>query len=155
MEACQLYQSVNGCHACGLPGCWNTSERCTFIGGRREVHIDAQMGDSVPHVSQTCIRVFANGEEQHKGVRMLPHWWQDRSATIQIDGQAFTTGTASGENMNCLIDTLRQVLVGGLDWNVTLVGKRLEADFADVRPGDVLRCCRSLASGRVLTCTAK
>ena len=69
---------------------------------------------------------------------MQCRWERHHDVVVKVDGVSFRTGSASGANMNCLIDTLRQVVVGGVECNVQTVRDRIESDFPEVRPGDFL-----------------
>ena len=51
-------QKTFGCGACGTIGCWTQSPTCLFRGQNRSVHIDANLGPDVPHMSQISVRVF-------------------------------------------------------------------------------------------------
>ena len=80
----------------------------------------------MPHMSQTSIRIFADGAEQtHQ--RREAHWYDEhREIEVEIDGMKFSVGEACGDGCNCLIDSLRQVvLVGAV--NVALVREQLES----------------------------
>ena len=65
----------------------------------------------MPHLSETHIRILANGIEQMTA-RRRPFWYEGQVLEIVIDGQSYAMGSASGEGCNCLIDTLRQTLPG-------------------------------------------
>eukprot|EP00973_Karenia_brevis_P065957 9168474-Karenia_brevis.AAC.1 len=53
--------SSAGCNACGRADCWSTNPRCPFFGRQRFHDPGAQLGDNVPQMSQTNIRISANG----------------------------------------------------------------------------------------------
>ena len=72
-------------------------------------HPDADLGDHVPHMSQTNISIFADGVLRTRGAQR-PHWYKGRAVEIRIDDAFFGLGRASGDGCNCLIDTLRQKL---------------------------------------------
>ena len=59
--ACENLQRLKGCHACGTVGCWTTNSVCAFYNRHREHHQDADVGDNVPHMSQTCIEILKDG----------------------------------------------------------------------------------------------
>ena len=81
------------CSACDRYGCWEANPWCPFYGRCRESHADASMGDTVPHM-QGMIQVRRLGISFH-GAEMF-----------DIDGATFSLGGATGEDNNCLIDTL-------------------------------------------------
>ena len=137
-EACKEHQQRHGCHACDRIGCWTGSRTCQFYGRSRPSHVDASMGDNVPHMNETAVQIFISGAEFLKGARMRANWQRGRDVVVKVDGSSFHIGSASGGNMNCLIDTLRQVVAGGVDCNVQAVRDRIEREFHDVRPGDFL-----------------
>jgi hypothetical protein len=137
-EACKVQQRVHGCHACDRIGCWKRSRACPFYNRNRPNHVDASLGDNVPHMNETPVQIFLGGAELLKGAQMQSHWRKGRDIVVKVDGVCFNTGSASGANMNCLIDTLRQVVVGGVECNVQTVRDRIERDFPEVRPGDFL-----------------
>ena len=137
-EACKVQQRVHGCHACDRIGCWKRSGACPFYNRNRPDHADASLGDNVHHMNETLVQIFLGGAELLKGAQMQCHWRKGRDIVVKVDGVCFNTGSASGANMNCLIDTLRQVVVGGVECNVQTVRDRIESDFPEVRPGDFL-----------------
>ena len=57
VEACRLHQQRYGCHACDKKGCWTENRTCTFYRRSRANHVDASMGDNVPHISQTSVQI--------------------------------------------------------------------------------------------------
>ena len=67
------------------------------------------MGDTVPHITQTEVRVHGD--------------------IVFVDGQRYMRGHASGARNNCLIDTLRQQL--GLTVDCSVVRRGLQARFRD------------------------
>ena len=67
------------------------------------------VGDNVPHISETRIRIVADGVEQ-TAANKAPYWYQDKVLEIEVDGRSYHLGCASGDGFNCLIDTLRQAL---------------------------------------------
>eukprot|EP00973_Karenia_brevis_P094762 12424086-Karenia_brevis.AAC.1 len=48
-----------GYNACGRSDCWSTNPRCPFFARQRFQDPDARLGDNVPHMSQTHIRICA------------------------------------------------------------------------------------------------
>ena len=109
---CHFVQKKTGFHACGKIGCWNKNKLCVYFERVREVHLDATLGNNVPHCQGNFnIRVLEN--ESPVQTALLPlraDWWKFRNVVIEIEGDAFWMATASGLGCNCLIDTLRQVL---------------------------------------------
>ena len=137
-EACKEHQQRFGCHACGRIGCWTDSYACLFHGRNRARHVDASIGDNVPHMSQIALQVFEAGAEYLSGTRMHANWHRGHDVVVRVDGNSFHIGSASGTNMNCLIDALRQVVAGGIDCNVQAVRDQIEREFRNVRRGDFL-----------------
>ena len=109
---CKLLQQMRGCHACGITGCWAESRNCIFVGRSRVAHIDGTFGNNVPHFrGELNIRVLNNEVPVKMGPTPLPaDWWRLKNVVIEIDGDAYRMGSASGDGCNCLIDTLRQGL---------------------------------------------
>ena len=68
------------------------------------------MGDNVQHMSQTQIQIYSGNVECTQSKMMSDGWRRDRDVVVKVDGNCFRIGSASGFEMNCLIDTLRQVL---------------------------------------------
>jgi hypothetical protein len=106
------------CTSCDRPGHANNEDRqCAFYGrargqmARAPNHPDSGLGDTVPHISETRIRIPANGVEQTEAHRQ-PFWYQSQVLEIEVDGHAYHLGSASRAGYNCLIDTLRQRLPG-------------------------------------------
>ena len=126
------------CVACGRIGCWTQSRQCPFHGRSRSTHVDASMGDNVPHMFQRDVQVYVNGAQLLRGASLHRKQWGNRDVIVQVDSISFRIGTASGSNMNCLIDTLRQLVAGGVDCDVQHVRNRLECQFRSIRPGDFL-----------------
>ena len=100
--------------------------------------MDASIGDNVPHMSQIALQVFEAGAEYLSGTRMHANWQRGHDVVVRVDGNSFHIGSASGTNMNCLIDALRQVVAGGIDCNVQAVRDQIEREFRNVRRGDFL-----------------
>ena len=119
-----------------------TSPECPFFGRRRgeldwaPQHADAALGDAVPHMSETNIRIFADGVEQERSRPRL-YWYQHLAVEILVDNSYFGLGRASGDGCNCLIDTLRQKLPDVICC-VPEVRRRLEALHPEIIPGDYL-----------------
>ena len=104
------------CDVCDEPGCWRRNPGCPYYGRAPEDHPDAALGDNVPHMVQREIRF--------------------EGQTVFIDNQPFHRGLASGEDNNCLIDTVRQSLhvVGVSLANVRLA---LQSEFDTPGPARV------------------
>ena len=68
------------------------------------------MGDTVPHMRETRIVCTADGTGMHG--QQDANWWRAYADVRFVinDAQHFTIGHASGDQCNCLIDTLRQML---------------------------------------------
>ena len=69
------------CTSCDRPGHANNEDRqCAFYGRARDQmawapnHPDSGLGDTVPHISETRIRISANGVEQTEAHRQ-PFWY--------------------------------------------------------------------------------
>ena len=94
----------------------------------------------MPHISETRIRILADGVEQIAANR-APNWYRGHVLDIEIDGKGYHLGSASGDGYNCLIDTLRQVLPG-IMCNVAAVRSALEDRHrglhTEIIPGDYL-----------------
>ena len=157
-EGCQQFQIANGCHSCDWPGCWNdgqglkrslnASSSCEFYGRTREYHADASMGDGINHIRQTDITCTADGIVIDG--RCKPNWWTryDEVRFVVNHTEHFVMGTASGEECNCLIDTLRQQLQEHCDDNVRrqlqlhcdikTVREFVQAQDPDLMPGEYL-----------------
>ena len=78
----------------------------------------------MPRMNQLDIRVFVDGLQQ-AGAMEEPHWYEGRALEIYVNDVAFELGRASGDNCNCLINTLRQK-VPGIICNVAAVRATLE-----------------------------
>ena len=83
------------------------------------------MGDNVPHMSQTLVQIYDGDVEYTLDTVMCANWWHGRDVVVKVNGSCFRIGSASGFNMNCFIDTLRQVVHGGVDCNVQAVRNNL------------------------------
>ena len=69
---------------------------------------------------------------------MSANWRHGCDVVVEVNGSCFRVGSASGWNMNCLIDTLRQVVHGGVDCNVQDVRNHIANELRDVVPGAFL-----------------
>ena len=93
------------------------------------------MGDSVPHMRETVITCTADGNIMEG--RLSVNWWRTYTdVRLVVNGEHhFRMGTASGDECNCLIDTLRQQL--NLDCDIGAV----RAYVLDTNSWDLsLRC---------------
>ena len=103
-------------------------------------HPDSGWGNNVPHVSETHIRILADGVEQSAS-RKMPYWYRGKILDIELDGQSYYLGSASGDGCNCLIDTLRQA-IPGIICSVSTVRAALENRHrglpSAIAPGDFL-----------------
>eukprot|EP00973_Karenia_brevis_P003800 524555-Karenia_brevis.AAC.1 len=65
--------------------CWRQCATCAFIEKDRECYPDAQPGDNVPHMTQTNIEFYDNGQrlENISTQAMGVCWWK-RYAHVQI-----------------------------------------------------------------------
>ena len=106
-EECAEFQRAHGCHACDHKGCWLENPLCEFYERPRKPEPDAQLGDRVPHMRETRITCTADGTNVEGRLRV--NWWQNYTdVRFGINEEAeFSMGHASGEQCNCLIDTLR------------------------------------------------
>eukprot|EP00973_Karenia_brevis_P058550 8154673-Karenia_brevis.AAC.1 len=64
-----------GCNACGRSHCWTTNPMCPFFNRQRLNDPDAQLEDNVPHMTQTSIKIIADGVLQPTGPRSKANWW--------------------------------------------------------------------------------
>ena len=106
----------NRCNACGKVGCWRRHPQCTFFNRSPDDHPDALPGDTVPHIRQLSWRPL--GQSRQSGNEL-----------VEVEGRTFAVGFATGDDNNCLIDTLRQKLPG-LVCNLTDVRDLLQKHFA-------------------------
>ena len=138
------------CANCGKAGHASNSDRqCPYFGRARgdipwaQHHPDAALGDNVPHVSETRIRIVADGVEQ-TAARRAPYWYRGKVLEIEVGRRWYHLGSASGDGCNCLIDTLRQVLHGimGIMCSVVAVRAALESRHrglpTEIIPNDYL-----------------
>ena len=124
-EECAVSQRTNGCHACDQKDCWHMNSACEFFGRSRELHPDAEWGDTVPHFRETRITCTADGLEI-EGRHSLDWWKQYRDVCFSVDNvNHFDMGKASGDECNCLIDTLRQQMK--LDCDIRAVRNYVQA----------------------------
>ena len=138
------HRSDSSCAKCGCIG--HASHECpSFPLPRGQVegapnHPDCGWGDNVLHMSETCISIVADGVEQRAANR-APYWYRGQVLDIELDGQSYHLGSASGDGCNCLIDTLRQVLPG-IMCGVAAVRSALEDRHrglpTEIIPGDYL-----------------
>ena len=137
---CQLLQQRKGCHACDRKGCWNENPCCLFFRRSRDAHQDATLGNNVPHCrGELDIRVLEDEVAVPTGVTpMAADWWKDKNVVIEIDGDAYRMGKASGLGCNCLIDTLRQCL--NVSCNAAFIRKRLREKHLALLEGQGLLC---------------
>ena len=95
----------------------------------------------MPHISETRISIVAGGIEQRAAIR-TPYWYRGQVLDIEMDGQSYHLGSASGAGCNCLIDTLRQVVPGAIMCSVAAVRSALEDRHrglpTEIIPGDYL-----------------
>ena len=133
---CKLLQQMRGCHACGITGCWIENRNCTFVGRSRVAHIDGTLGNNVPHFrGELNIRVLDNENPVKMSRTILPaDWWLWQNVVIEIDGDRYRMGSASGNGCNCLIDTLRQAL--DVVCNVDQIRHLLHQKYAKLREGE-------------------
>ena len=135
------------CANCGRAGhASNSDPQCPFFGRARgelqwaSQHPDTALGDNVPHISETRIRILADNVEQMAAQRE-PNWYRGKIIDIDIEGASYHMGTATGAGCNCLIDTLRQKLPG-IICHVPLVRSMLEERHCNlptaILPGDYL-----------------
>ena len=61
-------------------------------------------------MSQTDVTMFLDGVQVRDGRMPEPYWYAEHTLKICVDGIVFQLGTAKGDDHNCLIDTLRQML---------------------------------------------
>jgi len=135
-EECADFQRNNGCHACDRSGCWHASPACALRGQAREPHPDAAWGDTVPHMRETRVTCTADGSNIEG--RLRERWWRpyrDVCFTVN-DTEHFIMGEASGDQCNCLIDTLRQQL--HLECDTRAARAFVQARHPDLIHGDYL-----------------
>ena len=141
------YVTAHRCTSCDKPGHANNEDRrCIFYRRNRGQiawapnHPDSTLGNTVPHISETQIRISCNGVEQTEDHRE-PYWYRNQVIEIEVDGHAYRLGEASGDGCNCLIDTLRQKLQG-IICNISWVRQELENHHrgkdTQIIPGDYL-----------------
>ena len=135
-EECADFQRINGCHACDRRGCWQASSSCLFFARARSSHQDAGWGDSVPHMRETVITCTADGLDIEG--RLSVDWWRHyQDVCFCINGaDQFSMGKASGDQCNCLIDTLRQQM--NLECDTRAVRNYVQARHSNLVLGDFL-----------------
>ena len=133
---CVEFQAAHGCHACDRRGCWRANLSCPFFLRSRDEHRDAGWGDSIPHMRETHITCVADGS--NIGGRRSQQWWrQFHDVRFIVDEtEHFVMGTASGDECNCLIDTLRQQL--NLDCDPRAVRAFVQTRHATLVHGEYL-----------------
>ena len=137
---CVAFQELHGCHKCSKRHCSTKTRMCVFFGRDRFQVPDAQLGDTVPHMSQASVQFYSDGRLMALQ-RMSAKWWQSyKLVEVSVDNQMYTQGYASGEGCNCLIDTLRQML--NIISNTKRVRMELKNKFTTgprrIRSGDFL-----------------
>ncbi len=117
-EECYAYQRTYGCHACDRRGCWTRNPASPACAKPRASHPDGGWGDAVPHMREVRATCTAKGVNIHGS--QDARWWQHpnhrgrvvftlEDSKVNATGD-FIMGEASGDQCNCLIDTLRQQL---------------------------------------------
>ena len=141
-EQCTEFQRIHGCHACDRRNCWRANPVCPFFEFKSRgapwclSDPDAAWGDTVPHMRETQITCTADGSEL--AGRHREGWWEryhDVCFSIN-DREQFVMGKASGDQCNCLIDTLRQQL--HVECDVRAVRAFVQARHTDLVLGDYL-----------------
>ena len=135
-EQCRISQRDNGCHACGKTDCWQMNPACPYFGRCREDHQDAELGDSIPHMRETHITCTADGFAI-EGRHGIDWWKQYKDVCFSINEvNHFSMGKASGEECNCLIDTLRQQM--NLKCDVRAVRNYLQTQHSNLAATEFL-----------------
>ena len=135
-EKCVFVQRTYGCHACDEKDCWQASPKCPFFGRSRELHQDAAWGDSVPHMRETGLTCTADGLGI-EGQQSVNWWKQYRNVCFHVNEvNHFEMGTASGDECNCLIDTIRQQL--NLKCDIRAVRNYVQARHPSIAATDYL-----------------
>ena len=75
----------------------------------------------MPHIIQIDLQIFEAGAEWVRGTTLHGNWQRGDDVVVKVDGNSFRVGAASGTDMNCLIDALKQVVGGGIDCDVEAV----------------------------------
>ena len=102
-------QSPPRCEDCGEWGhATKADEQCIYYGRAPEDHQDALPGDTIPHISQVHVEIYADDVLQ-TSQRRKPYWYEGQAVEVKFDGKYYSLGRASGDGCNCLIDSLRQV----------------------------------------------
>ena len=106
--ACKEFQVSNGCHACDVVGCWRMNSYCSYYSRNRDRHSDAGLGDTVPHMREVHVVCVADGSARQG--RQNINWWRGRQVHFVFHRDTvYCMGSASGDECNCLIDTVRQL----------------------------------------------
>ena len=77
---CISFQELNGCHKCSKKHCSTKNRMCLFFGRDRFQIPDAQLGDTVPHMTQTGIQFFCNGNQTEQ--QTVSHGWWNRGRSF-------------------------------------------------------------------------
>ena len=97
---------------------------------------DHQPGDSVPHIRETRITCTADGWEI-EGRHSVDWWKQYRDVFFSVnETNHFSMGKASGDECNCLIDTIRQQL--NLKCDIRAVRNYVQARHPSIAATDYL-----------------
>eukprot|EP00973_Karenia_brevis_P093281 12416595-Karenia_brevis.AAC.1 len=98
-----------------------------LFGRERLPDADARLGDTVPHIQQTAIKIYCNGQEMD--LKIKPGRWRRayKNAERSVEGKRYTQGYASGDGCNRLIDTLCQTL--NIFSNVDPVRRELDEKY--------------------------
>ena len=106
-----------------------------FFRRHRAAHVDATLGNNVPHLrGELNIRVLEDEVPVETNATPMPaDWWRLKNVVIEIDGDAYRMGRASGLGYNCLIDTLRQSL--HVSCNVDFIRHQLQRKHPALREG--------------------
>ena len=101
---------------------------------------DHQPGDSVPHMRETRITCTADGWEI-EGRHSVDWWKQYRDVFFSVnEANHFSMGKASGDECNCLIDTLRQQM--NLESDIRAVRDYVQARHSSMAVTDFLELQR-------------
>ena len=136
-EQCTEFQRIHGCHACDRRNCWRDNPLCLFGGMSRSTDpVAGAWGDTVPHMRETHITCTADGSHI-AGCRRQGWWERYHDVYFSInEREHFVMGKASGDQCNCLIDTLRQQL--HVECDVRVVRAFVQARHPNLVLGDYL-----------------